>query len=64
LIAADSANQQAKQYKAQGLIKLGNMETSANRWHYYLTCTKGTAKQLVNLWQSSQPLSRRISGKT
>ncbi|AET67638.1 alkyl sulfatase-like hydrolase [Desulfosporosinus orientis DSM 765] len=40
LIAADSSNQQAKQYKAQGLMGLGKMETSANGRHYYLTCAK------------------------
>jgi len=40
LIAADSTNQQAKRYKAQGLISLGHQETSANGRHYYLACAK------------------------
>ena len=40
LIAVDSTNKQAKQYKAQGLIRLGHLETSANGRNYYLTCAK------------------------
>ncbi|GAB6181409.1 alkyl/aryl-sulfatase [Desulfotomaculum defluvii] len=40
LIAADSANKQAKRYKAQGLLNLGRLETSANGRHYYLACAK------------------------
>ncbi|TGE31361.1 alkyl/aryl-sulfatase [Desulfosporosinus sp. Sb-LF] len=40
LIAADSTNKEAKQYKAQGLISLGHLETSANGRHYYLAYAK------------------------
>lgn len=40
LIAADSANKTAKQYKAQGLITLGHQETSANGRNYYLAYGK------------------------
>jgi len=40
LMAADSTNKQAKQFKAQGLISLGHRETSANGRHYYLACAK------------------------
>lgn len=40
LIAVDSTNKHAKQYKAQGLIRLGHLETSANGRNYYLTCAK------------------------
>ncbi|MDQ7092963.1 alkyl/aryl-sulfatase [Desulfosporosinus sp. PR] len=40
LIAADSTDKQAKQYKAQGLISLAHLEPSANGRHYYLACAK------------------------
>lgn len=40
LLAADSTNKQAKEYKAQGLIALGHQETSANGRNYYLSFAK------------------------
>lgn len=40
LLAADSTNKQAKQYKAQGLLGLAPLETSAGGRNYYLACAK------------------------
>ena len=40
LIAADCFNKEAKHYKAQGLLSLGRLETSANGRHYYIACAK------------------------
>ncbi|MEG6521964.1 alkyl/aryl-sulfatase [Desulfotomaculum sp. 1211_IL3151] len=40
LIAADCSHRQAKQYKAQGLLILGRLDTSANGRHYYFACAK------------------------
>ncbi|MDP4159181.1 MAG: alkyl/aryl-sulfatase [Bacillota bacterium] len=46
IIAADSTNKQAKQYKAQGLISLAHLDQSANGRHYYLAYAK---EQLADL---------------
>ena len=40
LLAAGSACQQARQYKAQGLTSLAQMETSANGRNYYFSCAQ------------------------
>ncbi|WP_050981779.1 alkyl sulfatase dimerization domain-containing protein [Desulfitobacterium dehalogenans] len=46
LIATDPSHKQAKKYKAQGLMSLGHMETSANGRHYYLACAKELLAEL------------------
>ena len=40
LLTAGCLTEEAKQLKAEGLIYLGRMSTSANGRHYYLTCAK------------------------
>lgn len=40
LLAADRTNRQARQYKAQSLLSLAPLETSAGGRNYYLACAK------------------------
>lgn len=46
LIAADRERKIGKQLKAEGLIALSKLETSANGRHYYIAC----AKELLENW--------------
>lgn len=40
LLAANRLTEEAKMVKADGLVYLGRMSTSANGRHYYLSCAK------------------------
>ena len=46
VLKADPSNVLANQYKAQGLLMLAPLETSAGGRNYYLSCARELLKQL------------------